>query len=105
MSEYYFPSLLYIKENLKNVFDSIYKDIDFKYDFIVYNETKRISKSKDETQEVPLNAAIQNLKGLVSYELKDSPSAIKCFDEALKLYPEFETAKANKASIEALEKK
>lgn len=48
MSEYYFPSLLYIKENLKNVFDSIYKDIDFKYDFIVYNETKRISKSKDE---------------------------------------------------------
>lgn len=67
--------------------------------------TIAFSKSKDETQEVPLNAAIQNLKGLVSYELKDSPSAIKCFDEALKLYPEFETAKANKASIEALEKK
>lgn len=60
---------------------------------------------KGEAQEVPLNAAIHNLKGLVSYELKDEASAKSSFDEALKLYPEFETAKANKASIEALEKK
>jgi tetratricopeptide (TPR) repeat protein len=67
--------------------------------------TIAFNKSKEETQDVPLNAAIQNLKGLVSYELKDSPSAIKCFDEALKIFPEFETAKANKTSIEALEKK
>ncbi|MBU3659528.1 MAG: tetratricopeptide repeat protein [Flavobacteriales bacterium] len=67
--------------------------------------TIAMNKNKDEMQEVPLNAAIQNLKGLVSYELKDAQSAVKCFEEALKIYPEFETAKANKASIEALEKK
>lgn len=62
-------------------------------------------KDNKEKQEVPLNAALHNLKGLVSYELKDSPAALACFDEALKIYPEFETAKANKTSIEALEKK
>ena len=67
--------------------------------------TVAFKTEKGESQEVPLDAAIQNLKGLVSYELKDSATAKACFDEALKLYPEFETAKANKASIEALEKK
>lgn len=64
MTEYYFPSLLYIKENLTNVFDSIYKDIDFKYDFIVYNETKRISKSKDDI-------SIRNIMILVQKESID----------------------------------
>lgn len=67
--------------------------------------TVAFKTEKGEAQEVPLDAAIYNLKGLVSYELKDETTAKASFDEALKLYPEFETAKANKASIEALEKK
>lgn len=61
MAEYYFPSLLYIKENLVNVFDSIYKDIEFKDDFLVYNEIKRILKSKD-------NISTRSLMELVQKE-------------------------------------
>jgi ribulose kinase len=59
MTEYYFPSLMYIKDNLKNIFDSIYKDIDFEYDFIVYNETERILKSKDDFSNRSLMTLVQ----------------------------------------------
>lgn len=57
---------------------------------------------KNKQQEVPLNAALLNLKGLVTYELKDEKTAALLFDEALKIMPEFEAAKQNKKAIEAL---
>ncbi len=59
----------------------------------------------NQKQDVPLDAAIHNLKGLVSYELKDSPTAIKSFEEAIKIFPDFETAQSNKQSLELIEKK
>jgi len=43
-----------------------------------------------------------NLKGLVTYELKDEKTAALLFNEALKIMPEFEAAKQNKKAIEAL---
>ncbi len=65
MTEYYFPSLLYIKENLTQIFDSIYKNIYFDYDFIVYNEAERIMKSKDEITSRSLITLVQ--KSSVEY--------------------------------------
>jgi len=59
----------------------------------------------NQKQDVPLDAAIHNLKGLVSYELKDSETALKSFSEAIKIFPEFETAQSNKNSLELIEKK
>lgn len=60
---------------------------------------------KNQSQQVPLNAALLNLKGLVTYELKDEKTAASLFDDALKIMPEFEAAKQNKKAIEALGKK
>ncbi|MEN9304576.1 MAG: hypothetical protein RL264_3005 [Bacteroidota bacterium] len=60
---------------------------------------------KEKTQQVPLNAALYNLKGMVAYELKDEKSAVEAFDEALKIMPDFEAAKLNKSAIEALKTK
>ncbi|MCP9763713.1 tetratricopeptide repeat protein [Lacihabitans soyangensis] len=50
---------------------------------------------KNQTQRVPLNAAIFNMKGLIAYELNDKESAKVAFDEALKISPDFELAKQN----------
>lgn len=55
---------------------------------------------KNQTQKVPLNAAILNMKGLITYELNDKISAKTAFEEALKISPEFALAKQNKAAIE-----
>ena len=60
MSDYYFPSLLYIKENLIKVFDSIYKQEPYDYDFIVYSEAERIMKSKDYISSRSLITLVQN---------------------------------------------
>lgn len=60
MSDYYFPSLIYIKENLMKVFDSIYNHEPYDYDFIVYNEAERIMKSKDYISSRSLMTLVQN---------------------------------------------
>ncbi len=57
-------------------------------------------KDKNQTQKIVLNAAIQNLKGLIAYELKDSTAAKIAFQEALKISPDFALAKQNVAALE-----
>lgn len=57
---------------------------------------------KTKKQEVPLNAALLNLKGLVTYELKDEKGATAAFDEAISIMPDFEAALQNKKAMEAL---
>lgn len=69
------------------------KELDVKIPF-------NIDKTKQ--QEVPLNAALLNLKGLVTYELKDEKGATVAFDEALVIMPDFEAALQNKKAMEAL---
>lgn len=54
---------------------------------------------KEKNQNVPLKAAIFNLKGLVAYELKDFVTAKSAFQDALVVFPEFELAKQNAAAI------
>jgi tetratricopeptide (TPR) repeat protein len=46
-------------------------------------------------QDVPLNAAMYNLKGIIYYQLQDKVEAGKAFEEALKIMPEFATATQN----------
>lgn len=55
-------------------------------------------------QDVPLNAAMYNLKGIIYYQLQDKVEAGKAFEEALKIMPEFATATQNNNVLE-LEKK
>ena len=57
---------------------------------------------KGQEQSVPLKAAYLNLLGMVSYDLHSYEMAIKYFNEALKIYPEFFVAKQNKGAIEAM---
>jgi len=60
---------------------------------------------KGEVQNVPFKAAFYNLMALTSYDLHDYDSAIKYFEEALKIYPDFLVAKQNKQAIELMKKK
>lgn len=55
---------------------------------------------KNQTQKVALNAAVFNMKGLITYDLKDKITAKTAFEEALKISPEFELAKQNKAALD-----
>jgi tetratricopeptide (TPR) repeat protein len=56
-------------------------------------------KDKNQNQKIALNAAIQNLRGLISYELKDITTANNAFEEALKISPDFELAKQNSNAL------
>ncbi len=57
--------------------------------------TLSFPKNEKEDQLVPLDAALLNLKGIISYELKDEKAAIIAIKEALKIFPEFVLAKQN----------
>jgi len=60
---------------------------------------------KGEVQNVPFKAAFYNLMALTSYDLHNYDMAIKYFEEALKIYPDFLVAKQNKQAIELMKKK
>ena len=60
---------------------------------------------KGEVQKVPFKAAYYNLMALTSYDLHNYDMAIKYFEEALKIYPDFFVAKQNKQAIELMKKK
>jgi len=51
--------------------------------------------SNNEEQKVPLKAAVYNLNGIMLKESENKEDAIKAFEEALKLFPDFKLAKAN----------
>lgn len=59
--------------------------------------TSKITISYDQYngQDVPISAAIQNLKGVMAKDAKDDAKATTYFEEALKVFPEFELAKNN----------
>ena len=56
-------------------------------------------------QAVPLKAAYYNLLGLTAYDLHNLDMAIQYFDQALKEYPDFVSAKQNKAAVELMKAK
>lgn len=59
--------------------------------------TEKIQISYDEqnAQSVPLSAAAYNLRGVLSRDLKENDKSKADFNEALKIYPEFQLAKNN----------
>ena len=59
--------------------------------------TEKIQISYDEqnAQSVPLAAAAYNLRGVLSRDLKENDKSKADFNEALKIYPEFQLAKNN----------
>ena len=64
-------------------------------------ETKVVFNiDKERQQEVPLNAAMINLKGIIAFEMKDEKAALEAFNEALKIMPEFALAQQNKLALE-----
>jgi tetratricopeptide (TPR) repeat protein len=63
-------------------------------------ETIALAASQFTQQNVPMRAAVLNLKGVVAAEQNDSNSARTIYKEALKLYPDFVLAKANLESLD-----
>lgn len=57
---------------------------------------------KDYVQNIPLKAAVYNLRGLIKYEVKDINNSKLSFEEALKIMPDFKVANQNLKSIEVL---
>lgn len=53
----------------------------------------------NQQQQVPIKAAVMNMKGVLAKDLNKNDEAMKLFDEAVKLFPDFALAKGN---IEAL---
>ncbi len=56
-------------------------------------------------QKVPFKAAYYNLLGLVTYDLHNWKLAVSYFDQALKVYPDFVSAKQNKNALELMVRK
>ena len=67
------------------------------------NAFLQFSIDKNNNQNVPLKAAVFNLKGLIEFELKDNKSAKEAFEEALKIMPEFGLATQNYNAIVTLQ--
>ncbi len=55
--------------------------------------------NKNHNQQVPLKAAIANLKGLIQLDLKDTASAKVSFQQAITLQSDFVFAKENLQAI------
>ena len=60
---------------------------------------------KNTVQKVPLKAAFYDLIAKTSYDLHNYDMAIKYYDEALKIYPDFYLAKQNKQAIVLMKEK
>lgn len=52
------------------------------------------------SQNVPMKAAAINLKGIITLELNQSANARALFNEAIKMFPDFEAAKSNIAIMD-----
>ena len=52
------------------------------------------------SQNVPMKAAAINLKGIITLELNQSANARALFNEAIKMFPDFEAAKSNIAVMD-----
>lgn len=53
-----------------------------------------------EQQEVPMKAAVLNLKGVIALEMGNAEFARTCFQDALEIMPNFELAKGNLESMD-----
>ena len=60
---------------------------------------------KGEAQNVPFKAAFYNLMAQTGYDLHNYEMALKYYDEALKIYPDFFVAKQNRQVIKMLQDK
>ena len=60
---------------------------------------------KGEVQKVPFKAAFYNLMAQTGYDLHNYEIALKYYDEALKVYPDFFVAKQNRQVIKMLQDK
>ena len=60
---------------------------------------------KGEVQNVPFKAAFYNLMALTAYDLHNYDMAIRYYDKALKIYPDFFLAKQNKAVVKMMKDK
>lgn len=58
-----------------------------------------ISVAQETPQQIPLRAAAYNIKGTIFIALGSKEIALRYFDEALKITPEFKVAKKNKEDI------
>jgi tetratricopeptide (TPR) repeat protein len=67
--------------------------------------TEKISMNLDrqQRQEVPLSAAVYNMRGMLALEVSDFKSARDNFNEALKILPDFALAKGNLTLTDKLE--
>ena len=63
------------------------------------------SEKKGEIQRVPFKAAFYNLMALASYDLHNYDMAIKYYDEALKIFPDFFIAKQNRNVVKLMKDK
>lgn len=60
---------------------------------------------KGTSQEIPMKAAVLNMKGVIALELANKDLAKKCFEEAIVLAPDFELPANNLALMTAEKKK
>ena len=58
-----------------------------------------INYGQGQGQQVPMLAALENLKGVINLDLNQKEQAKVNFEAALKLYPEFELAKNNLTAV------
>jgi tetratricopeptide (TPR) repeat protein len=105
-NQYHAYQLAYMQFGIKRLAEA-QKTIDFLLTLDGTN-TKNIQiafpsiKDKNKQQNIPLQAAIQNLRGLIAYDLKDTTTAEKAFGEALKIAPEFEYAQQSLKSMNTI---
>ncbi len=92
----------YLLKRIEEAYTTLisFKDQKFPADLVV-----RFPTTNNQFEQVPLKAAYYNLLGLVTYDLHNLDLAMKYFDEALKVYPDFSGAKQNKEAVKLMKAK
>ena len=73
-------------------------------DFASDKEAVSIGMANNKTQQVPLKAAAWNLRGVIFKDKNNFTEAKSCFEQALKLFPDFELAKGNVTIVSPADK-
>ncbi len=108
----YYKRTFVINNNLENLYDMAQVQYNAGYDAAAEQTADMIIKSpdsektmiaislgKETPQQIPMKAAAYNIKGTILISLGSKEVALKYFDEALKIAPDFRVAKKNKEDI------
>jgi tetratricopeptide (TPR) repeat protein len=92
---YYLYQIASLQHQLKRVGECLVSLDQILADESATKQQVSLRNANNSSQNVPMKAASLNLKGIITLELNQAANAREYFNQAIKVFPDFEAAKAN----------